>query len=158
MNNDVALEQAGMFSTDELQDIFPYLTVSEVDVLWPFLEKRVCLRSETIMSEGDVGDFMGFLVSGKLAVKKETTFPGKYILVALLERGSMVGEIAVVERGNRTATVMATEDSLLMVLSADSLDRMLVEHPAIAVKLLRRVIHVLGFRLRKASDRLSRLL
>ncbi|HIJ79624.1 MAG: cyclic nucleotide-binding domain-containing protein [Desulfobulbaceae bacterium] len=158
MKKAVLVEPCGGCSAEQLQVDFSFLTVAELQDLHPFLEKRVCAQGETLMREGDVGDFMGFLVSGKLAVKKETTFPGKYILVAVLERGSMVGEISVVERGRRTATVIATEESLLMILTADSLDRLVVANPALAIKLLRRVIHVLGSRLRKASDRLSLLL
>jgi CRP-like cAMP-binding protein len=158
MKNSVSAVQSRSCSADDFQGVFPYLTAAEIELLCPFLEERVFSRGETLMSEGEVGGFMGFLVSGKLAVKKETSFPGKYILVAVLERGSMVGEISVVERGRRTATVMATEDSLLMVLSADSFDRMLIENSTIAIKLLQKMIRILGSRLRKASDRLSRLL
>ncbi len=44
---------------------------------------------------------MAFVVSGQLSVKKLTNFPGKHVLVAILESGSVVGELSVLERGDR---------------------------------------------------------
>ncbi|MBU4119064.1 MAG: cyclic nucleotide-binding domain-containing protein [Proteobacteria bacterium] len=110
------------------------------------------------MKNGDPGDFMGFLVEGKLAVKMEAIFPDKFILVAVLERGSMVGEVSVVEEGYRHATVVAMEKSHLLILSRENMELMLKQAPSLGLKIFRRIIHVLGHRLGKASDRLSRLL
>ncbi|MDH4332310.1 MAG: cyclic nucleotide-binding domain-containing protein [Desulfobulbaceae bacterium] len=126
--------------------------------LFAYLELRVWQPSEILMKNGDPGDFMGFLVEGRLAVKMETIFPGKYILVAMLERGSLVGEISVVEGWRRHATVIAMEKSHLLILSQANMELMLRQSPALGLKLFRRIIHVLGHRLCKASERLSGLL
>ncbi|MDG4476390.1 cyclic nucleotide-binding domain-containing protein [Thiovibrio frasassiensis] len=123
-----------------------------------YLELREWQSAEIVMKSGESGDFMGFLVEGKLAVKMEAIFHGKFILVAVLERGSLVGETSVVEEGYRHATVVATEQSRVLILSRENMERMLGEAPALGLKLLRRIIHVLGHRLGKASDRLSKLL
>ena len=143
---------------EELQEIFPFLTAEESEQFCLYLEVREWQADGVLMRDGDPGNFMGFLVRGKLAVKKETTFPGKHTLVALLERGSMVGEIAVIEPCPRNATVVAAENSKLLVLTSESLDKLLEENPKLGTKLLKRIIHVLGSRLRKASDRLALLL
>ena len=126
--------------------------------LFPYLEFREWRPAEIVMKSGDLADFMGFLVEGKLAVKMEAIFPGKFILVAVLERGSLIGEISVVEAGRRHATVVATEESHLLILSRENMELMLNQAPVLGLKLLRQIIHVLGHRLGKASDRLSRLL
>ncbi|MGV1099266.1 cyclic nucleotide-binding domain-containing protein [Thiovibrio sp. JS02] len=148
----------GMYTAAELNDIFSFLSPAEIEALAAYLEPRSCRAGEVLMREGDVGDSMGFLVSGKLAVKKETTFPGKFVLMAVLERGSMVGEVSVVECGRRNATVVATEMSQLLMLSCQGVEKLARENPSLGLALLRRIIHVMGYRLRKASDRLSRLL
>jgi len=70
----------------------------------------------------------------------------------------VIGEIFVVEGESRQATVVATEKSHLLILSRERMELMLRQAPVLGVKLLRRIIHVLGHRLGKASDRLSRLL
>lgn len=142
----------------ELDGIFPFLDQAEIDTVCALAEVRHCPAGEILMKDGDNGDYMGFLLNGKLAVKKETAFPGKLALVAVLERGSLVGEMSVVERAKRNATVVAMEDCRLLVLTSDQMARLLVEFPALGSKLLKRIVHVLGYRLRMASDRLSKLL
>ena len=148
----------GKYRPEELHDIFSFLSAEEIAELFAYLEWKEWQSGETVMTRGEPADFMGFLVDGKLAVKMDATFPGKFILVAVLERGSLVGEIFVVEGESRQATVVATEKSHLLILSRERMELMLRQAPALGVKLLRRIIHVLGHRLGKASDRLSRLL
>lgn len=148
----------GRYRPEELNDIFSFLTAEEMGELFAYLELREWQSAEVVMKSGEPGDFMGFLVEGKLAVKMEAIFPGKFILVAVLERGSMVGETSVVEGGQRHATVVATEKSQLLTLSRENMELMLRQSPSLGLKFFRRIIHVLGHRLGKASDRLSKLL
>lgn len=148
----------GRYRAGELDDIFSFLSAEEMGRLFAYLEFREWQPAEIVMKSGEPGDFMGFLVEGKLAVKMEGIFPGKFILVAVLERGSLVGEISAVEGGPRQATVVATEKSHLLILSRENMELMLGQAPALGLKFLRRIIHVLGHRLGKASDRLAHLL
>ena len=148
----------GRYRPDELNDIFSFLSAEEMGELFAYLEFREWQPAEIVMKRGDPGDFMGFLVKGKLAIKMEGIFPGKPILVAVFERGSLVGEISVVEGGHRHATVVATEKCHLLILSRGNMELMLKQAPALGLKFFRRIILVLGHRLCKASDRLSRLL
>lgn len=148
----------GRYRPEELNDIFSFLSAEEMGEFFAYLEFREWQPGKVVMKSGDPGDLMGFLVEGKLAVKMEGIFPGKFILVAVLERGSLVGEISVVEGGHRHATVVATEKSHLLILSRENMELMLGQAPALGLKFFRRIIHVLGHRLGKASDRLSRLL
>ena len=148
----------GRYRPEELNDIFSFLSAAEMGELLAYLEFREYQSAEPVMKSGDPGDFMGFLVEGKLEVKMEGIFPGKFILVAVLGRGSVVGEIAVVEGGVRHATVVATEKSCLLILSRENMEMIQRKAPALGLKLLRQIIHVLGHRLCKASDRISRLL
>ena len=143
---------------EEFHEIFPFLTADESEIFCSYLEVQEWPVDGVLMKDGDTGEFMGFLIDGRLAVKKETSFPGKQTLVAILERGSMVGEIAVVEPSPRNATVVAAEKSTLLILTREGLDRLLEENHKLGIKLLKRIIHVLGSRLRKASDRLALLL
>ena len=148
----------GRYRPEELHDIFSFVSAEEMAELFAYLEFREWQPAEIVMQRGEPGDFMGFLVEGKLAVKMEAIFPDKFILVAVLERGSLVGEISAVEGGQRQATVVAMEKSHLLILSREKMEQLLGRSPALGLKLLRWIIHVLGHRLGKASDRLARLL
>lgn len=137
---------------------FPGLTPEEYGVFSSYLELRHFRKDEHVMDQGDVGDYMGLVASGKIAVKKETVLPGKFTLIALLEKGAMVGEVAMAEETVRTASAIAMEDSSLLVLShAKALD-LFQEHPVLGVKLLKRILKVVGGRLQLASARLAQLL
>jgi CRP-like cAMP-binding protein len=143
---------------DILKSVFKFLTREELLEICAYLAYRTWRKGEILMNDGEQGDFMGFVLDGKLAVKKETNFPGRFTLIAILDRGAMVGEISAVDRGLRTATVAAMEDASLLILTCDALERLIAEKPALGVKLLKRIIHVLSLRQRRAYDRLSALL
>ncbi|MBU0484791.1 MAG: cyclic nucleotide-binding domain-containing protein [Proteobacteria bacterium] len=110
------------------------------------------------MEDGIPGDYMGFLLSGKLAVKKATNFPGKYILLAILEPGAIVGEISAVGDCPQVATVVAIEKSELLVLTCEELENILSNDTPLGVVVLKRIIHVISLRQQKSNDRLSKLL
>lgn len=141
-----------------LTRVLRFLSPEEVSSFCPFLDYRVWNAGEVLMNDGEPGDFMGFVLDGKLAVKKETNFPGRFTLVAILDRGAMVGEISAVDRGLRTATVVAMERTEMLLLTCDNLEKLQTELPPLGVKLLKRIIHVLSLRQRRAYDRLSSLL
>ncbi len=142
----------------DLEAIFHFLTPEERMELCPYLDRREVEQGAIVMEEGEPADSMAFVISGSLAVKKQSVFPGKYTLVAVLERGAMVGEISVLDRTERTATVEAREPCRLFVLTSDRFERLLEEKPRLGVKILRRILHVVGMRIRLADDRLARLL
>ncbi len=147
-----------LVSDEALANSFPYLSPEECKILCGFLEYKKCAKDEIFIRQGDPGDFMGFLLTGKMAIKKETCFAGKYVLVAILESGSLVGEVSVVEANPRTATVVAMEESELLILTLANTEKLLNEHPLLAIKLLKKIIRVLGARLQRSSARLAQLL
>jgi len=141
-----------------LNGALKFLAPDDIAFFCSYLDHRVWAAGEVLMKDGEPGDFMGFVLDGKLAVKKETNFPGRFTLVAILDRGAMVGEISAVDRGLRTATVVAIQKTEMLLLSCDSMEKLLAEHPALGFKLLKRIIHVLSLRQGRAYDRLSSLL
>lgn len=146
-------------SSDDLSEVFRFLSsIDEIEEFCNYLDLKDIRAGSILLKEGEPADRMGFLVSGKLTIKKETSFPGKHILVAILDKGALVGELSVLNRAPRTATVEATEDSQLLMLSSDNLERLLEKNPTLGVKLLKRMFYVVGLRVRQADDRLIRLL
>lgn len=160
MGNDAVTAHEGgcPYTKDDLSAAFSFLSADETAALCPYVEMRQWSTDAVVMQDGDSGDFFGFLVRGRMAVKLETSFPGRFALVAMLESGSMIGEAAVVEKTRRSATVIALEPCSIFVISRIAMDRLLVEKPDLGVKILKRIIHVLSQRLKTASIRLSKIL
>jgi len=148
---------AEKYQPEELRDLFPFLSSEDMEELYVYLEVREWQAGEVVLRSGEPGDFLGFLTAGRLAVKKEGIFPGRFVLVAVLERGSLVGEVAATG-GQCQATVIVMEDCQFLALSRENLALLLERSPALGRKLLLRIIHILGQRLGKANERLARLL
>lgn len=145
-------------AAEDLKSVFKFLDGQEIATLCTYLDLRRLPADAVLMEENQEGDFMGFLVKGRLAVKKETQFQGKYILLAILDPGTMVGEISMMECCRRNATVVAVEESELLILTQERLNGLLTADPVLGAKVLKRIIQVLSLRLQKADDRLATLL
>ncbi len=114
-------------------------------------------KGEILFREGDPGDFLAFLISGRLEVKKQTEFPGKYFVLAMFSPGAFIGEMAMAGNSEhkRSVTVTAIEDSIVALLTPTDFDRLLAMYPESSVKLLRAMLRVVSQRLRGANERLA---
>ncbi|MCF6291570.1 MAG: cyclic nucleotide-binding domain-containing protein [Desulfobacterales bacterium] len=135
-----------------------FLDPAEAGTLAPYLEQRVWPAGAVLSRAGDPCTFMGFLEQGRLAVKKETEFRGKHIIIAVLDPGAMVGEGMTAGRGLHGTTVTVLEECRLRILTADRFRELLRDHPGLGATILQRVIHILSLRLRRAGDRLAQIL
>jgi CRP-like cAMP-binding protein len=145
-------------SLEERQALFPFLAGEEGALLTGFLEYREYAAADLVLKNGEPSVFLAFVARGKLAIKKETAFPGKHILVAILEPGALVGDFVAGSGQGGVGTVAALEDSGLWVMTLEQMDSLFAEHPLLGRKLLARLIQVLSIRLGKAYDRLAGLL
>jgi CRP-like cAMP-binding protein/membrane protease YdiL (CAAX protease family) len=87
--------------------------LSELEAGW--LASRVVLRAlsvgDTLVEEGEKPRFLFVLESGRLEVLKREKLGRRRHRIHTLDRGATVGEVALLERGMRTATVRAKEQS-----------------------------------------------
>jgi len=93
---------------------------------------------ETLFTEGDVGDKMYVLLEGTMDV----LIAGKVVETA--EAGSLLGEIALIEKSPRSATIVATTPCRLAQVDQRRFHFMVQQTPFFAT----HVMHVLAGRLR----------
>ena len=98
---------------------------------------------ENIFLQGTIGNQMYVVLGGKLGV-----FDGKKC-IAELRTGDMFGEMALVNKEPRSATVAAVNDSRLFVLSESTFERLLNKRAA--VKILLNIVKTLSHRLKDAN-------
>ena len=144
--------------TEDIRKAFNFLSAEETEELCSYLELREWQTDAVVMKEGAAEDYVGFLIEGKLAVKKKTGYWDKHIIIAVLEKGAMVGEGAFIDSGPRSNDVIAMEPSRILVLSAPKMDELILNNPLLAVKLMQRMLFIMSIRLRKAGERISELL
>lgn len=145
-------------SRRQFQEVFSDFTENEIDTLYCYLEARNYLPGAIVWQQGDPMEFMGFLVSGRLVVKREGRFPGKHIILAILETGSLFGEMAVAASHKHSVTISAVEDTQACVLSADNARQLFQKESALSIKLLKKIVVVSGLRLQHTGARLAELL
>ena len=143
---------------EDVKKAFTFLSAEEIQQLCPYLELREWAADAVVMQEGEVEDYMGFVTEGKLAVKKKTGYWGKNIIIAILDKGTMVGEGAFIDEGPRSTTIVAMEQTRILTLGARKMDELIMNKPMLAIKLMKRILHIISVRLRKAGDRISELL
>ena len=85
----------------------------------------------TLTEQGQIGREAFVLLEGTATVRRN----GKK--VATLETGAMVGELALLDHGLRTATVRCDTDCKVLVIEARAFSAVLDDVPALATKLLR---------------------
>jgi len=105
-----------------------------------------------LITSGNKGTQMYVVIDGKLT----TSFEGEdgRVEVATHTRGDVVGETGLFYE-KRTADVDATEDSRLLSLTQDNLDRLSRRYPYIATKVFRNLNEILAMRLFRTTHRLG---
>lgn len=108
--------------------LFAGLDAIAISELAGMLKARKVPRDATIVSKGDKGESMFFIAQGLV----EVVVPDREIM---LREGDFFGEMAVLGKMRRTATVIARQPCELLVLDASDLARLIEQNPAVEVAL-----------------------
>jgi CRP-like cAMP-binding protein len=107
--------------------------------------QRTSIESgRSIVERGDPGDAMYIVLSGRAQVEVGGRFHD-------LEPGEFFGEMAVIAGKKRMATVKAADPVEVLRIPADAFQAFLLEHPRVAVSMLRSLVE----RLREVQERID---
>lgn len=111
---------------------------------------------DVLIRHGERERALYFVISGALEVTGRTSSSDALGRLFREQPGSVLGEIALFDGLPRTATVWATEPTLLLRLDYDHLQDFITEFPPLGNDLLFALGRVLAFRLRRSADRNER--
>jgi len=103
-------------------DLVKDLTADELAALEPLLVRREFPAGAVICSEGDDADRMWILTSGSASVRLRAAAPHATRRIASMGPGTTVGDMALLEGGRRSATVVADEEVFSYELSRAALE------------------------------------
>lgn len=129
------------FPPAEILSAARYFSINDVD------------QDEIIFNEGDMGTFMCLIIDGTISVQKNN-FEGQKVELAHLGKDRTIGEMAVLDGERRSASCIAATECTMLILSKDSLEKMILETPRIAAKVIRAIAVSLSRRLRMADGKL----
>ena len=109
-------------------------------------------RGSTLFHEGDPGDQLYFIISGKIKLGR-TAPDGRESLVAIMGPGELFGEMALFDPSPRSTSATAVSETRLAGLKHENLKKVIERSPDVSAQLLQ----ALARRLRRTNESLADL-
>jgi CRP-like cAMP-binding protein len=132
--------------------LFEQLGDLELDRISQASREKAYPKNSVILFEDDPGDALYVVLAGQVKVVLVGE-DGREVILSILGEGDFFGEMALIDDQPRSAHVIATQDSKLLVLHREDFHRCLEASPRIALGLLR----AMSRRLRRADDTIGGL-
>jgi len=114
-------------------------------------------RGEHLFVEGDQGTLMGFVVNGILEIQKRAD-TGENIVLARLTKGSSIGEMALIDKSPRSATVIAKQATTMVTLTDKGFELLAEKYPSLGIKVIQKIARLLSLNMRRTSSKLADLM
>lgn len=146
--------------------IFSSLNESEISDVMKITREKRFTQGDVIMREGDDGDTMYLVLEGELEVSKTLTMKfeeddyreGEKILTRYRpDDHAVFGEMALIGRYPRSATISAMSDCRLLEINREDFLKLLEENPVVGARVLIKISESLIARLRQSSRDITRL-
>jgi len=133
--------------------IFAQLRESDLEALAQLFRARDYPKNSVILFAHDPCEAFYVLVSGQVKVMLNSE-DGREVILSLIRTGDFFGERSLMDEEPHAASVIAMEDSRLLVLRRDEFRRCIMEMPGVAFGLLRVLLN----RLRAADHKIGGLI
>ncbi len=127
--------------------LFSDLDKAELELLSTRTVTRQYPRNAIIINEGDLSDSLYVIRSGSVKVFLSNE-EGKEVILNVQRPGEYFGELALIDSGPRSASVITQEKTTLSLISKSDFEDFLRHHPAATVKIMQGLIK----RLRALSE------
>jgi CRP/FNR family transcriptional regulator, cyclic AMP receptor protein len=138
-------------STDGEKSVFNFLSDEDLKKLSTFFESKNIPEGEALWKAEDPFDYIAFIASGRVEIKKETEFGGKNVIMGIYSRGAL----CILDESLKKVTAVALEDVSLAIITQENLDKLIDTNPGLGAKLLKGMLLTVSDRLRKSFDRLT---
>jgi sulfate permease, SulP family len=112
---------------------------------------------DIVIREGDTDRSLYIVAKGTVTLRVKAAGSERQVRLASYAQGTIFGEMALLDRQPRSATVTADNDVVCYVLSEEAFDALIAERPLIAVRVLANLARELSVRLRNATRMISEL-
>jgi len=116
-------------------ELFEHVTEEDRASLAEFIDIRKLEAGDTLFKTGEPGESLYIVRDGEVELFIRDT-AGQKILLAIAGNGEVFGELALLDRGPRTATAMALTDTELLELDREDLLLLFHKSPTAALRLL----------------------
>ena len=115
------------------------------------LDRRFLPKGELVIEEGSIGERAFFIETGKVDIFMRDK-KGRNVKIAEAGPGSIVGEMAILGEGERSASIVTSADSILVSISAGDIEKALRSSD----HLMQQIMRLMATRLKDTNARLIR--
>ncbi len=137
-------------------DVLAGMNPEEINLARTVLERRCYAKGDLVFREGDDGNELFVIAKGTASARLSVGQQQETRLMTF-SAGTVFGEVALLDRETRSASIQADEDLVCYVLSAGAFDELSRQHPSTAIKLLTNLGRELSGRLRRANRTIYQL-
>ena len=145
------LKGLGTTSTEGEKSVFNFLSDEDLRELSFFFESKHVPAGEALWKAEDPFDYIAFIASGSVEIKKETEVGGKNVIMGKYSKGAL----CILDDSLKKVTAVVLEDVSLAIITQQNLDKLIDTNPGLGAKLLKGMLLTVSDRLRKSFDRLT---
>jgi CRP-like cAMP-binding protein len=134
-----------------------YLSEEEAHALMDSGRLRRLAQGEVLFNSGERGDSLFVILQGRIHVYQPLP-EGAIQSMVVLGYGSIIGEVSLVDRQDRSASAAALDDAALFELTRAQMVELIRAKPALAAKVLWSIMETLTVRLRDVTLNVQTLL
>src|SRR5881394_4527026 len=131
---------------------FTQLAEGELDILRALAAEKHYPKNAVVLTEGEMGDSLYMIQSGKVKVFIGDQ-EGREMILKILGPGDFFGEMSMIDKQPRSASITTLESAVFLVLSHSSFEKCVEKIPRIA----NMVMRVLAQRVREADKKIGTL-
>jgi CRP-like cAMP-binding protein len=131
--------------------LFADLAADDVNVIVGACEERMFVTGEDLFQEGDAGDSIWIIQSGRVEIYKNIRGDVDRTL-ASLGPGDVIGEMSFIDHSRRSAGARTSEPSEFLLLTSNSFLKVQKERPEVAAGFYRNLASILASRLRTTNE------
>ena len=131
---------------------FTQLSDKELDTIRAVAAEKTYPKNAVVLTEGEMGDSLDMIMSGKVKVFIGDE-EGREIILKILGPGAFFGEMSMIDKQPRSASVTTTEPSTFLVLTHSNFERCVEQQPRIG----NLVMQMLAQRVREADRKIGTL-
>ena len=131
--------------------MFKELSKKDISLVTKLINSRSYIAGEQIFTQGDPGLGLYIIRNGEVTIKKFTS-ESEGLHLATLFKGDFFGELALIDGEKRSASAIAKTDTKIAVIFKPDLDEFIEKYPQKGIKILKGVLQIITYRLRKMDD------
>ena len=133
------------------------LTLREARLIVRHMQPQIVAKGTVFIREGDTRDtgFMMLLLDGEVTVEAKVVSRAEPIIITVLGRGSLIGELSLIGGQARYASCIAATPLRCAILTREALNELMKDDALVAARLLLAISFRIGICLREVTDKLK---